>query len=130
HPHAPRRRLRHPPERMNPSRAPRPLVGAGLPRGAHVRPQHISIPATHPLRAHARLIVALLCAVISVTGVFAATVEGRVELPRTRATPVVNQRYAIVATAGVLSTNPPLAVVYLEGRFPKPATQPVTRITQ
>jgi len=60
----------------------------------------------------------------------AASIEGRVELPKTRATPVVNQRYSIVASAGVLSTNPPMAVVYLEGEFSKPATQPVTQIIQ
>ena len=60
----------------------------------------------------------------------AATIEGRVPLPKTRATPVVNQRYEIVARAGVLSTNPPVAIVYLEGNFPKPAVQPVTQITQ
>lgn len=60
----------------------------------------------------------------------AATIEGRVTLPKARATPVVNQRYEIVAKSGVLSTNPPLAVVYLEGAFPAPATQPVTEIRQ
>ena len=60
----------------------------------------------------------------------AATIEGRVTLPKTRATPVVNQRYEIVAKAGVLSTNPPVAVVYLEGVFAKPAVQPVTEIRQ
>ena len=60
----------------------------------------------------------------------AATIEGKVSLPKTRATPVVNQRYQIVATAGVLSTNPPVAIVYLEGRFPRPATPRVTQITQ
>jgi plastocyanin len=61
---------------------------------------------------------------------FAATIEGRVALPRNRAAPVVNQRYEIVAKAGVLSTNPPVAVVYLDGTFPVPASQPVTQITQ
>jgi plastocyanin len=60
----------------------------------------------------------------------AATIEGRIALPKTQATPVVNQRYQIVATAGVLSTNPPVAVVYLEGDFPRPATQSVTQIIQ
>ena len=60
----------------------------------------------------------------------AATIEGRVELPKSRATPVVNQRYEIVARAGVLSTNPPAAVVYLEGSFPKPATAVIAQITQ
>ncbi|MGH7957794.1 MAG: carboxypeptidase regulatory-like domain-containing protein [Opitutaceae bacterium] len=72
----------------------------------------------------------MLFAAVMAAPLSAATIEGRVELPRTRATPVVNQRYAVVAQAGVLSTNPPLAVVYLEGDFPKPAAQPVTRITQ
>jgi plastocyanin len=60
----------------------------------------------------------------------AGTVEGRVELSKTRSTPVVTQRYQIVTKAGVLSTNPPLAVVYLEGSFPKSNPQPITRITQ
>lgn len=72
----------------------------------------------------------LAWALISPAVPWAATVEGRIALPRTRATPVVNQRYEIVAKAGVLSTNPPVAIVYLEGSFPKPAQQPVARITQ
>jgi plastocyanin len=71
-----------------------------------------------------------LCSIILAGSASAATVEGRVPLPKTRATPVVNQRYEIVASAGVLSTNPPVAVVYLDGTFPKPSTQPVTQITQ
>jgi len=60
----------------------------------------------------------------------AAEVSGRVELPKARSTPVVNQRYQIVTTSGVLSTNPPVAVVYLAGEFPKPATPPVAQILQ
>jgi len=60
----------------------------------------------------------------------AATIEGRVALPKTRAAPVVNQRYSVVATAGVLSTNPPLAVVYLEGKFPRPTTPPLAEMQQ
>jgi plastocyanin len=59
-----------------------------------------------------------------------ASIEGRVALPKTRATPVVNQRYEIITKGGVLATNPPLAVVYLEGDFSKPATPPVVQITQ
>ena len=72
----------------------------------------------------------MLCPMLRPVVARAATVEGRIELPKTRATPVVNQRYQIVAHAGVLSTNPPAAVVYLEGNLPKPATQPVTQIIQ
>lgn len=61
---------------------------------------------------------------------FAATIEGRVALPKTRSTPVVNQRYEIVAKSGVLSTNPPVAVVYLEGSFPRPAAPPIVQVVQ
>lgn len=60
----------------------------------------------------------------------AATIEGRVTLPKARATPVVNQRYYVVANAGVLSTNPPLAVVYVEGSFPRPTTPPAAKMAQ
>src|SRR5688572_2749283 len=60
-----------------------------------------------------------------------AVIEGRVALPEKRSTPVVNQRYEIVARGGgVLAINPPLAVVYLEGTFARPATPPVVRMTQ
>jgi plastocyanin len=60
----------------------------------------------------------------------AATIEGRVTLPKPRSGPVVNQRYEIVAAAGILSTNPPVAVVYLEGTFPKLSGEVVRQITQ
>jgi len=40
------------------------------------------------------------------------------------------KRYEIVTTAGVLSTSPPLAVVYLEGSFPKPANLPTKEVAQ
>ena len=63
-------------------------------------------------------------------GGHAATIEGRVTLPKARTAPVVNQRYEIVAKSGVLSTNPPVAVVYLAGTFPKPATPPRAEIRQ
>ena len=67
---------------------------------------------------------------LAATSLGAATIEGRVTLSKARATPVVNQRYEIVASAGVLSTNPPVAVVYLAGSFPQPAGQAVAQITQ
>ncbi len=61
----------------------------------------------------------------------AATIEGTVALPATRTAPVVNQRYEIVSKAGVLSTDPPVAVVYLEGVAPIPASElPVRQIAQ
>lgn len=57
-------------------------------------------------------------------------VEGRVTLPQTRTVAVPTQRYEIVAKGGTLAVNPPLAVVYLEGRFAPPATQPTARMEQ
>ena len=48
-----------------------------------------------------------------------ATIEGRVELPKTSAAPVMIKRYEIVTNGGIIATKPPLAVVYLEGSFPK-----------
>jgi plastocyanin len=59
-----------------------------------------------------------------------AVVTGRVTLPKARAKPVMNKRYEIVTSGGVLSTNPPLAVVYLAGTFPPPPAVPVTQMTQ
>ncbi|HEY8995868.1 MAG TPA: carboxypeptidase regulatory-like domain-containing protein [Lacunisphaera sp.] len=60
----------------------------------------------------------------------AATIEGRVALPDAPAKTVVNKRYEIVSTGGVVATNPPLAVVYLEGKFAPPAEMPVVRVEQ
>ncbi|SDR71663.1 carboxypeptidase regulatory-like domain-containing protein [Opitutus sp. GAS368] len=57
-------------------------------------------------------------------------VEGRVTLPQIHAAPVMNKRYEIVSRAGILSTNPPLAVVYLEGDFPPPAGLPLRQMSQ
>ncbi|HZP59249.1 MAG TPA: carboxypeptidase regulatory-like domain-containing protein [Opitutaceae bacterium] len=59
-----------------------------------------------------------------------AVVEGRVALPKSRYAPVVNQRYEVVAKGGVISLMPPLAVVYLEGTFPRPAALPVRQMVQ
>ena len=59
-----------------------------------------------------------------------AVVEGRVELPKSHSAPVMAKRYEIVTTGGVLKTQPPLAVVYLEGSFPKPPSLPTKQIAQ
>jgi plastocyanin len=58
------------------------------------------------------------------------TVEGRVELPKSHSAPVQAKRYEIVTKGGVLSTQPPLAVVYLDGSFPQPASLPTKQVTQ
>jgi Plastocyanin len=68
--------------------------------------------------------------VIRVSLLAGATVEGRVELPKSRSAPVQAKRYEIVTKAGVLSTQPPLAVVYLDGIFPRPASSPVKEVGQ
>ena len=57
-------------------------------------------------------------------------IEGRVELPKTHSAPVMNKRYEVVSKGGVVSTNPPLAVVYLEGAFAKSAAALPTRQMQ
>src|ERR1700747_2047815 len=57
-------------------------------------------------------------------------VEGRVELPKSRSAPVQAKRYEIITRAGVLSTQPPLAVVYLDGNFPRPASLPTKEVEQ
>jgi plastocyanin len=68
--------------------------------------------------------------VIPVSLLAGAAVEGRVELPKSRAAPVQAKRYEIVTKAGVLSTQPPLAVVYLDGSFPRPAALPIKEVEQ
>ena len=59
-----------------------------------------------------------------------AAVEGRVELPKSHGAPVQAKRYEIVTKGGVLSTQPPLAVVYLDGNFPRPVSAPVKQLAQ
>jgi plastocyanin len=59
-----------------------------------------------------------------------ATIEGRVELPKTRSAPVVNKRYTVVTNGGIVATDPPRAVVYLMGSFKTPATLPVRQMVQ
>jgi len=58
------------------------------------------------------------------------TVEGRVELPKSRSAPVAAKRYEIITKGGVLGTSPPLAIVYLEGSFPKAGSLPTKQIVQ
>lgn len=69
-------------------------------------------------------LIAMLAAVAN-TLLAEAVIEGRVALPKTRSVTVMNKRYEIVTKGGVVSTNPPLGVVYLAGAFP-PATPAAT----
>lgn len=75
------------------------------------------------------ILLCLLAGAFAVTAT-AAVIEGRVALPKARSAPVVNKRYEVVSKGGVVATNPPLAVVYLEGRFPAPAVAPVATMSQ
>lgn len=59
-----------------------------------------------------------------------ASIEGRVALPKTASFSVINKRYEILTKGGVVSTNPPLAVVYLEGSFPVPMPAPIAQMAQ
>jgi plastocyanin len=59
-----------------------------------------------------------------------AVVEGRVELPKSHSAPVQVKRYEIVTKGGVLSTQPPLAVIYLDGAFPRPASPSTKEVAQ
>jgi plastocyanin len=77
--------------------------------------------------------VSLVLVFVAASASFAfaeASVEGRVELPKNKSAPVVAKRYEVVTYGGVLSTSPPLAVVYLEGSFPKPASLPTKQVAQ
>ena len=77
---------------------------------------------------------ALLLAVIFCLGgkflLAQATIEGRVELPKTKSAPVMAKRYEVVTRGGVLATNPPLAIVYLEGAPTKGGSLPTKQIAQ
>ena len=59
-----------------------------------------------------------------------ASIDGRVELPKTKSAPVMAKRYEIVTNGGVLATNPPLAIVYLEGPLSKTAALPTKQVAQ
>ena len=74
--------------------------------------------------------VCLLVALLAPAARSEAVISGRVQLPAARTAPVMNQRYEIVSRAGILATNPPLGVVYLEGEFPPPATPAVAKLPQ
>lgn len=71
------------------------------------------------MRLRCSLVVIAVIGLASESSFAQAVIEGRVELPKTSAAPVMIKRYEIVTKGGVLATKPPLAVVYLEGSFPK-----------
>ena len=72
----------------------------------------------------------LVFVLLSISVLADSVLEGRVELPKSHSAPVMAKRYEIVTHSGVLSTQPPLAVVYLDGSFPKQTLPPTKRIVQ
>jgi plastocyanin len=83
---------------------------------------------TPPSLRRAAALLAMLA--VPAAALAQAAVEGRVELPKGLHAPVMNKRYGIVAFGGVLSPFPPVAVVYLEGAFPRPAAPPTAQMVQ
>ena len=59
-----------------------------------------------------------------------AVAEGRVQLPKPGVPAIVNQRYLKLLDASVITADPPMGVVYLEGVFPPPASQPQAVMAQ
>lgn len=74
------------------------------------------------------LLVFLLSPVLLLAG--GTTISGKVALPEGKTRPVMNKRYEIVSKAGILATDPPLAVVYLDGNFPCPTNEIVAQVAQ
>lgn len=57
-------------------------------------------------------------------------IEGVIPLPKTPAPAVMAKRYEIVSKGGVLSTIPPVGIVWLEGDFPAEQVAETVQITQ
>jgi plastocyanin len=71
-----------------------------------------------------------ICTLLPTSVLAEGAVEGRVELPKSHSGPVMAKRYEIVTNGGVLATSPPLAVVYLDGSFPKPNSHSTKQVAQ
>src|SRR5437763_16871310 len=78
------------------------------------------------MRLRVLVSVSAICILSPIAVLAEAVVEGHVELPKSHSAPVMAKRYEIVTIGGVLSPQPPLAVVYLDGSFPK-STAPATK---
>jgi plastocyanin len=75
------------------------------------------------------LLLHAIIAVAPISLLAAATIEGKVRLREARVS-VITKRYEVVTRGGVLATEPPLAVVYLEGSFAKSQSLPTKEVAQ
>ncbi len=101
------------------------LTAPGSMRIDHCWPSHLmKIPAL------IKTCLALSSGLLPLTSLGQATIEGTVQLPKAHFVPVENERYEVVSKAGVLATDPPRAVVYLAGNFPKPTGLAPKTVTQ
>lgn len=80
--------------------------------------------------SHFSLFVLSALLLIPSSGRAGAIVEGHVDLPKTHTAAVMNQRYEVITNGGIVSINPPVAVVYLEGNFPPPDTPRTEQMAQ
>jgi plastocyanin len=83
------------------------------------------------MRLRVLVSVSAICVLSPISVLADAIVEGRVNLPKSHAPPpVMAKRYEIVTNGGVLATQPPLAVVYLDGSFPVLTSHSTTQVAQ
>src|ERR1051325_2914318 len=72
----------------------------------------------------------VVVALFPISALAGASIEGKVQPRGAHAAPGMVKRCEIVTRGGVLATEPPLAVVYLEGSFPKPHALPTKEVAQ
>ena len=107
-----------------------PLLECSSGRGSDGRKRRGTLRHRRSILAGTAGVILLALLPMLVSDARAAAVEGRVTLPETRSVTVPNKRYEVVAKGGVLSLSPPLAVVYLEGKFAMSAEPPLARMVQ
>ena len=82
------------------------------------------------MRLHGLVSFNAILTLLPISVLAEAVVEGQVGLPKSHSAPVMAKRYEIVTKGSVLATSPPLAVVYLDGSFPKPPSHSTKQIAQ
>src|ERR1700731_1607421 len=82
------------------------------------------------MRLHGLVSFNAILTLLPISVLAEAVVEGQVGLPKSHSAPVMAKRYEIVTKGNVLATSPPLAVVYLDGSFPKPPSHSTKQIAK